>query len=45
MEKLKRRQFTAEFKIEAAKLVVDQSYAHEGAGETKTARTSEGVAR
>ena len=32
MEKLKRRQFTAEFKIEAAKLVLDQGYSFAQAG-------------
>lgn len=33
MEKLKRRQFTAEFKIEAAKLVLDQGYSLAQAGD------------
>ena len=32
MEKLKRRQFTAEFKIEAAKLVLEQGYSYAQAG-------------
>jgi len=32
MEKLKRRQFTAEFKIEAAKLVLEQGYTCAKAG-------------
>ena len=32
MEKLKRRQFTAEFKIEAAKLVLEQGYSCAQAG-------------
>jgi transposase len=32
MEKLRRRQFTAEFKIEAAKLVLEQGYSYTQAG-------------
>jgi transposase len=32
MEKLKRRQFTAEFKIEAVKLVLEQGYSYAQAG-------------
>jgi len=32
MEKLKRRQFTAEFKIEAAKLVLEQGYSYAQTG-------------
>ena len=32
MEKLKRRQFTAEFKIEAVKLVLEQGYSYAEAG-------------
>lgn len=32
MEQLKRRQFTAEFKMEAAKLVLDQGYSYAEVG-------------